>query len=267
MNIHNPRNKGFLSWIGGKSRLASTIIPLIPPHTCYCEVFAGGAWVLFKKEPSKSEAINDINRDLVTLYRCVKHHMVEVVRYFQFLLVSRDEFERFLKEEPDSLTDIQRAVRFFYLVKTCYGARIHKPVYGISRTGRPRLNLATLGEDLTAAYVRLQHVNIERLPYAEFISRYDGEETFFYIDPPYFNCENYYGEGIFSREDFGKLADQLAGIKGKFILSINDAPEIRKTFRQFNVRLVKTKYSVGGGNKQKPVGELLFANFPFPTAQ
>lgn len=260
VNIH--KNKGFLSWIGGKSRLAGQIIPLIPEHTCYCEVFAGGAWILFKKQPSRAEVINDINQDLVTLYRVVKHHLDELVRYFRWILVARDEFERFKNENPETLTDIQRAVRFYYLVKTCYGARIHKSTYGTSRSGHPRLNLTRIEEDFSNAHLRLQQVNIERLPYGEFIRRYDGPETFFYIDPPYFDCEDYYGEGIFGKEDFGKLAELLASIKGRFILSINDAPEIRQIFSGFEIKEVPTKYTVGGGEKQKAVQELLFANYP-----
>jgi DNA adenine methylase len=83
-----------LSWVGGKSRLAERIIPLIPDHACYCEVFAGAAWLLFKKPESKSEVINDINVDLVTLYRVVQHHLEEFVRYFRWALVARDEFQR-----------------------------------------------------------------------------------------------------------------------------------------------------------------------------
>ena len=111
VNIHC--SKGFLSWIGGKSRLSDRIIPLIDDHTCYCEVFAGGAWLLFKKPQSQSEVINDINIELVTLYRVVQIHLDEFIRYFRWILVSRDEFDRFKNENPDTLTDIQRAVRFY----------------------------------------------------------------------------------------------------------------------------------------------------------
>lgn len=258
-NIHT--SKGFLSWIGGKSRLAKTIIPLIPEHQCYCEVFAGGAWMLFKKAPSQTEIINDINLELVTLYRVVKHHLDEFIRHFRWALVARDEFERMRAENPDTLTDIQRSVRFYYLVKTCYGARFHRPVFGVSTTGKPRLNLLRIEEEPSAAHLRLQQVVVERLPYQAMIARYDREHTFFYLDPPYYGCEDYYGENIFSREDFAALAAQLAEIKGRFILSINDTPEIRETFAGFHVMEVPTKYSVSGGGKQKDVRELLFMNF------
>jgi len=116
--------KSFLSYLGGKSLLANKIITRIPDHTCYCEVFAGAAWLLFRKEESKVEIINDINTDLVTLYRVVKNHLEEFIRYLKWILVARDEFDRFRKENPETLTDIQKAVRFYYLLKAGYGSRI-----------------------------------------------------------------------------------------------------------------------------------------------
>lgn len=231
-------------------------------------MFAGGAWVLFKKPLSQAEIINDINTDLVNLYRITQNHLDEFIRYFRWILVSRDEFQRFKSANPETLTDIQRAVRFYYLMKTCYGARLKNPTFGVSTTGHPRLNLLRIEEELSAAHLRLQQVIIEKLPYAEFIARYDRPHTLFYLDPPYYDCENYYGDGIFSREDFYKIAEQLSSIKGKFILSINDTPEIREIFGAFERVEVDTKYSVGGGAKQKAVKELLFANYELkPSVQ
>lgn len=261
MNIHQ---KSFISWIGGKSRLADRIIPLLGEHQCYCEVFAGGAWMLFKKEPSHAEVINDINVELVTLYRVVKLHLDEFIRYFRWVLIARDEFERFRDSAPETLTDIQRAVRFYYLIKTSHGARIHRPTFGTSTTGRPRLNLMRIEEELSEAHLRLQRVLVEWLPYSDFIDRYDRPHTLFYLDPPYYGCEDYYGKNIFSREDFGALSEQLSKINGKFILSINDVPEIREIFGNFDLHEVKTSYSVGGGKKQKPANELLVMNYKPP---
>jgi DNA adenine methylase len=109
-----------LNYMGGKSLLTKKIIPLIPQHQCYCEVFSGAAWLLFRKEESEVEIINDINSDLVTLYRVIKNHLEEFIRYLKWILVARDEFTRFKTENPDALTDIQRAVRFYYLLRNGY---------------------------------------------------------------------------------------------------------------------------------------------------
>lgn len=89
--------RSFLSYFGGKSRLVKTLLPLIPPHTGYIEVFSGAAWLLFAKpeEDSKSEIINDINSELVTLYRVVQNHLDEFVRYLRWILMARDQFDQF----------------------------------------------------------------------------------------------------------------------------------------------------------------------------
>lgn len=254
------QQKSPLAWLGGKSRLADRIIALIPPHTAYCEVFAGAAWVLFKKPESKVEIINDINHELITLYRCVKHHLPALVEQFRWMLVARDEFDRFLATPADTLTDIQRSARFYYLAKCAFGARINKPTFGIAASGAPRLNLRRLEEDLSEAHLRLSRVFIESRPYQDVIERFDKPETFFYIDPPYWGCEGDYGKDLFSRDDFTRLADLLGCVKGKFILSLNDTPGVREVFANFRLEKVTTRYSVGAARNQV-VGELLIMNF------
>ncbi len=256
--------KSPLAWLGGKSRLADRIIERMPDHQTYCEVFAGAAWVLFKKPESKVEIINDINLDLTNLYRCVKHHLGELVAQFRWMLVSRDEFDRFLKTPADTLTDIQRAARFFYLAKSSFGARIVRPTYGISATGAPRLNLLRIEEDLSEAHLRLARVFIENKPYDQVIQRFDKPGTLFYVDPPYWDCESDYGDGLFSREDFGRLAGLLDGLKGRFILSLNDTPGVRETFANFHIEAVKTRYSISGAKKQE-ASEVLISNCQLST--
>ncbi|MDR2017285.1 MAG: DNA adenine methylase [Syntrophobacterales bacterium] len=251
----------FINYLGGKSLLSKKIIPLIPEHTCYCEVFAGAAWMLFRKEESKVEIINDINSDLVALYRVIKNHLEEFIRYLKWILVARDEFERFKKEAPESLTDIQRAVRFYYLQRNSYGGKVAGQTFNIATTRPPTLNLLRIEEDLSMAHLRLSRVYIENLPYQRIIERFNKPETFFYIDPPYFNCENHYGKDIFGRDDFSALADILSRISGKFIMSINDTPEIRELFRRFRILEVETRYLAAGSSKQKKVTELLILNY------
>lgn len=251
----------FLAYMGGKSLLAKKIVARIPKHNCYCEVFAGAAWVFFKKEESEVEIINDINTDLVTLYRVVKLHLEEFIRYLKWILVARDEFERFKLENPETLTDIQKAVRFYYLLKSGYAARIDNPSFSIATSSKPRLNLLRIEEELSAVHLRLSRVYIENRPYEAIIQRFDKPDTFFYVDPPYYGCEDYYGRGIFKRADFTKLRDILIQINGRFIMSINDTDEIRDLFRDFKIETVGTSYSAGGANRKKQVNELLIRNY------
>jgi len=258
--------RSFLSYMGGKSLLTRKIIPMIPEHTCYCEVFVGAAWLLFQKEESKVEIINDINADLVTLYRVVKHHLEEFVRYLKWILVSRDEFDRFKAEKPETLTDIQRAVRFYYLLRCGYGAQILNPTISIPAFQPPRMNLLRIEEDLSAAHLRLSRVYIENVDYRRLIERVDKPFTFFYLDPPYYGYENYYGKDIFSQEDFRILAGLLSTIKGKFILPINDLPEVRDIYREFNIHEVNTTYTVAGAHRKKAAKELLITNYDLPAA-
>ncbi len=250
----------FLAYMGGKSLLAKRIVARIPKHNCYCEVFAGAAWILFKKEESEVEIINDINTDLVTLYRVVKLHLEEFIRYLKWILVARDEFDRFKLENPETLTDIQKAVRFYYLLKSGYAARIEKPSWSIVTSSKPRLNLLRIEEELSAVHLRLSRVYIENRPYEAIIQRFDKPDTFFYVDPPYHGYEDYYGKGIFNRDDFAKLRDILTNINGKFIMSINDAGDIRDLFKDFKIETVGTSYSAGGAHRKKQVNELLITN-------
>ncbi|MDO9151703.1 MAG: DNA adenine methylase [Methylotenera sp.] len=256
------QRKSPLAWVGGKSKLTSTIIPLIPKHTCYVEVFAGAAWVLFRKEQSKVEVINDINGDLITLYRVIQNHLEEFVRYYKWSLVSREEFQRLQRVDETTLTDIQRAARFYYLVKNAFGAKIVGQSFGVANSSKPRLNLLRLEEDLSEAHMRLSRVSIENLPYHELIRRYDGKDVFFYIDPPYWNCENDYGKGLFDKTDFERLRDVLKSAKGKWLVSINNVPQIRTLFEGFEFKEVQTSYSINNSKTaSKPITELLIANY------
>ena len=250
-----------LSWLGWVNKpWMKRIIDRIPKHVCYCEPFAGAAWVLFRKPLSQVEVINDINKDVVNLYRVVQFHLEEFVRYFKWALVARDEFQRLKAANPDTLTDIQRAARFYYLQQSSFAGKIVQQSFGYASTRGSRLNLLRIEEYLSAAHLRLSQVYVECLPYNEVISRYDGLETFFYIDPPYWDFENYYGTGLFGKEDFTKLAEQLAGIKGKFILSLNDTKGVREVFQAFEIEAVSTRYSVQCG-ESAPAAEVLIKNY------
>ncbi|KAB2888424.1 MAG: DNA adenine methylase [Desulfobulbaceae bacterium] len=233
--------KGVIPYFGGKSRLAKTIINKIPEHTCYVEVFAGGASVLFAKEPSAAEVINDLDKDLVTLYRAIKHHPEELYRQFKFSLVSRTEFEREKQVNPETLTDIQRAARYLYLQKSAFGGHITGQTFGTSTTGKPRLNLLSLENTIEEAWKRLVHVVIECKDFRDLIPRYDRPHSFFFLDPPYWQIPGYKYD--FAEKDFYDLREILWGIEGRFLMTINDTPEIRDIFSCFSIEETHLKYS------------------------
>lgn len=252
--------KSPLAWVGGKSKLTSTLIPLIAPHKCYVEAFAGAAWMLFRKDPSKVEVINDINGDLITLYRVIQNHLEEFICYFKWSLVSRDEFDRLQRVDESTLTDIQRAARFYYLLRNAFGAKVISQSFGVANSSKPRLNLLRIEEDLSESHLRLSRVTIENLPYDQLIKRYDGKDVFFYVDPPYWDCENDYGKGLFDKTDFERLRDVLKSCQGKWLMSINNTPQIRTLFAEFYIKEVQTTYSINQA-KVMPITELLIANY------
>jgi len=173
-----------IPWMGGKRRLADRLIPLFPPHECYVEVFAGGAALFFMRpQPAPVEVLNDLNGDLVTLYRVVQNHLEEFVRQFKWALSSRQIFEWQKMTRPETLTDIQRAARFFYLQQHAFGAKLTSQAFGTATTG-PAINLLRIEENLSAAWQRLAGTYVEHLPWLNCAERYDRAHTFFYMDPP-----------------------------------------------------------------------------------
>jgi hypothetical protein len=93
------------------------------------------------------------------------------------------------------------------------------------------------------------------------IRRYDSAGTLFYLDPPYWGCEGDYGKHLFARKDFQRLAEVLTGVKGRFILSLNDVEGVRETFKTFRFRAVKTTYTIGSGPAQPDRAEVLISNY------
>lgn len=244
-------------WPGGKRRLAKHILPIIEnqPHRCYVEPFAGGAAILFMRTPAPVEVINDLNGELVRLYRCVRYHLDELVRHFRWSLASREMFKWAQLQNTETLTDIQRAARFFYLQKLAFGARVTGQTFGTAATCPARLNLLRIEEDLSAAHLRLARVTIEHLTWQDCIARYDRPETLFYCDPPYFETEGYGSD--FGLDQRKALAATLGSLRGRAVLSINDHPAMRKVYGAFRRKRLKASYTIGGNARPKAASELL----------
>jgi DNA adenine methylase len=257
------------AYIGGKRNLAKRITAIINQldHVTYCEPFVGmGGIFLRRARPAKVEVINDISLDVITLFRILQEHYPYFIDLLRFRVASRAEFERLIKTDPATLTDLQRAARFLYLQRLAFGGKVQNRAFGVSAQTPSRFNVTKLEPMLAEIHERLVGVVIERLPYTDFITRYDKPETLFYLDPPYFGCEDDYGDGVFGREDFAAMAAQLAGIRGRFLMSINDRPQIREAFAAFELTPIETTYSIGTKDLRagQPAAELLISNFPLP---
>lgn len=248
-------------WQGGKRALAGRIAERIEaiPHTRYVEPFVGMGGVFFRRRKRPAvEVINDINSDVVTLFRILQRHYQQLLDVLKWQVCSRADFERLVGVDPDGLTDLERAARFLYLQRAAFGGRVAKRTFGIDFQHGARFNLTKLVPMLEDVHERLCGVVIERIPYADCIRRYDSRPgTLFYLDPPYWGCTDDYGRDIFSQEDFARLAEQLAGLQGRFILSLNDTPEVRQLFAGFEIEEVELHYGVGGG--ARPAKEVLIS--------
>lgn len=252
---------GPLSYIGGKNRLASHIIPLLPEHTTYVEPFSGGAQVFFHKKPSAVEVLNDLDTDVVNFLRVCQWHHEELVRHLEFMVVSRHWYELLKATDPTTLTDVQRAARFFYLQKNSFGGLIVKQNYHYGVIQAPNFNPKRIPELLKETHLRLQRVQVEQLPYNEVIAKYDRPTTVFYLDPPYWRRKLY--RHNFTDEDFENMERQLSSTQGKWLLSIDDHPEIRRIFARWNMRPIYLAYS-SQTTAGKRYAELIITNYELP---
>lgn len=248
----------FLSWIGGKKSLRSKICEQFPEkYEKYVEVFGGAGWVLFHEErPGKTEVYNDYNSELVNLFRCVKYHAEEVKKELKYMLNSREIFQDFLAQyNLRGLTDIQRAVRFFMLVKTSYGAKL--TTYGCVKR-----NVENMTGMLEEIQKRLNTVVIENEDFEKLIKVQDRENTFFFLDPPYYGTEKYYKNVDFSKADHERLFNAVKDIKGKFMISYNDCEYIRNLYKDFKIEEVERFSNLTAAlEEKKQYKEILIKNY------
>lgn len=258
-----------IKWVGGKSRLRKQIIELIPPHTCYVEPFCGAAWVLFGKQPSDVEIINDIDGDLMTFFRVLKTEPDAFLTSFDLELVSRSEFNRLANLDTSTLTDIERAHRFFYLIMAGWGGELNYPRFQTSITDGGHGNrligaLETLRKRIEPIHKRLSTVIIENLDWRACIERYDRPGVFMYIDPPYPGNGVNYAHNMRTWEEHHELAERLTRSQCQWMLSSYDNEHIRELYSD---QVILPVLSASGMRKAKNntdrvmVNEVLILNF------
>lgn len=251
----------FMAWVGGKKALRDEILARFPRnYKRYIEVFGGAGWVLFHKPPGNDfEVFNDFNGNLVNLYRCVREQPNALRNELRYMLNSRLDFEymKGMLHSQAVLPDVRRAAYYYALIRYSYAA-------GTSTFGSQLHAMWNNFPLIESAAGRLQKVVIENKDCVKLIRQYDRPESFFYCDPPYYNADQYYEAVSSDGFDHAGLADALLGIKGKFLLSYNDCPEIRALYDRPGIvvegisRLsnIAQRYENG---KQYP--ELLISNY------
>ena len=251
----------FMSWIGGKKALRDEILMRFPVnYSRYIEVFGGGGWILFHKDPKRDhEVYNDFNPNLANLFRCVRDHPEELISRLEFTLNSREDFKHIrneLKTRTD-LSDVQRAAYFYQIIRQSYAS-------GLDSFGAQPRSMWANFPLIRACCGRLQSVVIENRDFEHLIKQYDRPESFFYCDPPYYATEDYYEDVGFTAADHQRLANALFNIQGKFLLSYNDCPEIRAIYDRPGItvegtsRLSNIAQRYEGG---KQYAELIISNY------
>lgn len=248
----------FTGWIGGKKLLRLEIVQRFPEKIGrYIEVCGGAGWVMFHREKhADMEIYNDVNSNLVNLFRCVKYHCPELQRELSFMLNSREMFEDFKAQFlMKGLTDIQRASRFFMLLKTSYGSNGRS--YGCIKK-----NISVVVEYLKDIEKRLSKVIIENKDFEDLIRVYDKPDALFYVDPPYYGTEGYY-QGEFTPADHVRLNETLKSIKGKFLLSYNDCDFTRGLYKDFIIEEVSRQHNLKSryADMDHKYNELLIRNY------
>lgn len=228
-----------IKWVGGKYKLRKKLISMLPPHQRYVEVFAGAAWVLFGKEPSEYEVLNDIHPEVVNFFKVVKTQPEELISSFRWDLASREEFERLLDLDPQSLDPVDRAHRFFYLVMAGWGGELHRARFQTSISDGGHGNrligaLKRLEERILLANRRLQNVTIEQQDWRVCVDHYDEDNTVMYLDPPYPSNNCNYEYNMRSMEIHRDIADRMKQSSAKFLLTTYDRPELVKLFSDFD---------------------------------
>lgn len=245
----------FISWIGGKRLLRKQIIAQFPTQfDRYIEVFGGAGWVLFGADRhAKLEVYNDLDGDLINLFRCVKYHAAELQRNI-LPINSRELFyDQLARKDIRGQTDIQRAADFFMRIKCSYGS-------GGSEFGCNTKSLEKSLDTLPAIQQRLSRVVIEHKSFDNLIKVYDRPSALFYCDPPYHGTEYLY-DAPFTAESHQLLKECLSNIKGHFILSYNDDDFVRELYRDFIILPVERASNLTGRYGAKVYKELIIKNF------
>lgn len=248
----------FIKWIGGKKLLRKRILDEFPEketYNRYIEVFGGAAWVLFGKDKiAEMEVYNDINGNLVNLFRCVKYHPEALQKELEWTFMSREQFFDSINQlNTNGMTDIQQAARFYIAIHESFGADCKS--FGVQSK-----NIQKKISELPEIATRLVKVIIENEDFEHLIKTYDRPQALFYLDPPYYEAEKYYPDR-FNPIDHTRLRDVLGNIGGRFLLSYNDCPEIRKMYSEFHISEVDRQNNLTAKNASRRYQELIIKNY------
>jgi DNA adenine methylase len=253
------KSKPIISWPGGKTRLLKHIVPHIPTAAGYVEVFAGGCAVLLAKPPSKLEVVNDINSDIVTLYRVAKHHPDALVAELQLMPGSREYLTQCVALlKSGGLTDVQRAAMFLHANKTSFCASGTSYAVAKHPGSNPFSNREALFDRIRMFAFRMSQVSIEHMDYRRLLTTYDHAGNLFFLDPPYLGADvsNYRG---WTEIEMGQFQAAVLALSGRWIVTVDDSQFNRAIWKGHDIHSVVSRNGVGnqGRDPGRKFGELV----------
>lgn len=261
------------SYYGGKQNLVTTILPLIPKHKLYAEVFVGGGAIFWSKAPSEVEVINDTNRELINFYEVVQNEFVDLEKMIRISLHSRSLHRdaTVIYNNPHMFSRIQRAWSVWVLAAQSFSSMLDGS-WGYDKSkGTTSAKITNKRTAFTEDYaIRIQNVQIECTDALRIIRSRDFDEAFFYCDPPYFNsdCGHYDG---YTKEDFEMLLKTLSGINGKFLMSSYPSDLLQEYTKSEGWYTKQLEQSVSVANNtgapQKKKIEVMTANYDLSNPQ
>ncbi|MBO0555307.1 DNA adenine methylase [Clostridium botulinum] len=243
-----------IKWIGGKHGKEEKYLDLMPEHKILVDCFFGSGAIPFYKEtvnPAKLTVVNDINDRLINYMMVLKEDPERLYKECSSLPYSESLFEKW-KWEAWPEDNLQAAVRFYYLMRVCFGGGGHKYRNGIglSKTQNKANQLVTATELIPKMAELIKEWNILNRDFEEVIKFYDTEETLFFLDPPYHKHEDMYFGG-FEEKDHIRLKKRLDKIKGKAMVCYYSSPLIDELYKDWHI----VEYSTASQIKNRTNGE------------
>ncbi len=251
-----------ISYYGGKQSMLKNILPLIPEHRVYCELFFGGGAVFWAKEPAQVEVINDNNGMVVNFFEQLKTNFENVKKMIDATPFGRQVYAKAMVvyQNPYIFEPAVKAWAFWVCTIQGFGNKI-----GSWRSSQTTSREATLIDNkrqlLTREYAeRLRFVQIEQCDAVKLIEKLDTLDTFFYAEPPYVNSlQGHYGG--YTQEHFNVLLNALSNIKGKFLLSSYPNVELDHYRKKNNWQNNDVKMNIGVSRTKRQKIECLTYNY------
>lgn len=260
LNMKTP-----VTYYGGKQQMAKHILPLIPEHNLYCEPFCGGAAIFFAKEKSNVEVLNDTNRELINFYRVVQNEFAALEKEIQISLHSRDLHRRayVIYNNPDMFPELKRAWALWMLSVQGFAGKLDGTWgYDVKKNTTSKKIANKRNYFSVDLAIKLQNVQLECADALYIMHARDRDDSFFYVDPPYYNSNMGHYDG-YSINDYEELLQTLANLKGKFMLSSYPSPILTQYTKEYGwkTKSFDSKVSVNGKAKRKTKTEALTMNY------